>query len=177
MADASTSSFEYGADTHAGFNLDEPVIDRFGLSIGRVASDRRAALHDYENDIPHAYHPSDGELASRVLNGAFAIMRLNSYQGRVFVPFDDAVKLSAALVGLAMSADAIAICDGVREGTNTVKDVRELMKSVHDNARALQREAREAEAKAQAQADADAYRRSRISPPSGAEPRRNVQPQ
>ncbi|MCP4560779.1 MAG: hypothetical protein GY873_13670 [Bosea sp.] len=151
--------------------------NRFPLSVGKMESDRRAALIAPETGEAHTYKLTDAEIGRRIVEGAFAFMRLFSHQGRVFIEIDDATQLSIVALALGTSRETIALLDGVREGQATIDDCKEIIRSIVGEAEARQHNDRIAQARVEAQADSEAYFRARTSPAASVDAKRNSQPQ
>jgi hypothetical protein len=130
--------------------------DRWGLGFGKPDSDRRKALEDPETGEPHQYRLSDATIGRRNSEVALELLRIYSHQGRVFLTPDAAGIYALAINAVTMSKDAIALFDGIREGSITLRAVGELVKGL-EAAATSQREDVVKRAEAEAQADADAY--------------------
>ena len=142
--------------------------DRWGLGIGKPDSDRRKALEDPETGEPHQYRLSDAAIGRRNSEVALELLRIYSHQGRVFLSPDAAAIYAVAINAVTMSKDAIALFDGIQEGSITLRAIVTLIKGL-EAAATRQRDDVVRRAEAEAQADAEAYPGRTVSAPGAAD--------
>lgn len=130
--------------------------DRWGLGFGKPDSDRRKALRDPETEEEHEFRLTDATIARRNSEVALDLLRIFSHQGQVFLSPDAAAILAVAINAAAMSKDAIALFDGIREGSINIRAVGQLVNELETAAKRQRADAKK-RAEAEAQADADAY--------------------
>lgn len=131
--------------------------DRFGLDFGIESGQRRAALIDPETGEMAGSERTDTQVTSRIIDGAHALMRLMSFQGRVFVKTDDAILLAAYIVAVASSEDTIRLFDAIREGKITLAELKTRIDQALSDAKKAGEADADTRAKAQAQADAESF--------------------